>query len=70
MLTILGRLSGVIIYNNVISREFVESAINTNSNMLLNPRKYPSRSNFISKLDIDLGNGTVIWIGDQGALIT
>ena len=58
------------IYNNVISREFVESAINTNSNMLLNPRKYPSRSNFISKLDIDLGNGTVIWIGDQGALIT
>ena len=58
------------IYNNVISREFIETAINTNGNMLLNPRKYPSRSNFISKLDIDLGNGTVIWIGDQGALIT
>lgn len=58
------------IYNNVVSREFIESAINTNGSMLLNPRKYPSRSNFISKLDIDLGNGTVIWIGDQGALIT
>ncbi len=58
------------IYNNVISREFIESEINTDNNMLLNPRSYPSRSNFISKFDIDLGNGTVVWIGDQGALIT
>ena len=58
------------IENNIVSREFIESAINTGDSMLLNPRKYPSRSNFISKLDIDLGNGTVIWIGDSGALIT